>query len=64
MARSLNDKGREELDALLKRVNRQHALSRITTEDQRKLVDKINELDALIIQTNEVNPDDKESFSV
>lgn len=64
MARSLNDKGREELDALLKRVNRQHALRRITTEDQRKLVDKINELDALIIQTNEVNPDDKESFSV
>ncbi|WPH58011.1 hypothetical protein SEA_LUCKYLEO_63 [Gordonia phage LuckyLeo] len=64
MARSLNTKGREELALVRKRVIRQEALGRISYHDARLLLDKINELDALIIKTNEQDQPDKESFSV
>ncbi|QFG13573.1 hypothetical protein PBI_LAMBO_64 [Gordonia phage Lambo] len=64
MARSLNTKGREELALVRKRVIRQEALGRISAHDARVLLDKINELDALIIKTNEQDQPDKETFSV
>ncbi|QFG08204.1 hypothetical protein PBI_GRETELLYN_66 [Gordonia phage GretelLyn] len=64
MARSLNTKGREELALVRKRVIRQEALGRISAYDARVLLDKINELDALIIKTNEQDQPDKETFSV
>ncbi|QXO13719.1 hypothetical protein SEA_DUMPTRUCK_65 [Gordonia phage DumpTruck] len=64
MARSLNTRGREELDLVRKRVIRQEALGRISSYDARKLKDKINELDALIIETNEKDQPGKETFSV
>lgn len=65
MARSLNTKGREELAALRRRVVRQQSLERIHPVDAKKLIEKIDELDALIIKTYEVDENNQqESFNV
>ena len=64
MARSLNTKGREELASLKRRVIRQESLERIHPSDAKKLIDKINELDALIIKTYEIDETKESYFSV
>jgi len=65
MARSLNTKGREELAVLRRRVVRQQSLERIHPADARKLIEKIDELDALIIKTYEIDENNQqESFNV
>lgn len=65
MARSLNSKGREELASLKQRVHRQNALGRIDPWDAVQLIEKIDDLDAFIVQMNEKDQDGKEDiFSV
>lgn len=64
MARSINTKGREELASLKRRVIRQESLERIHPSDAKKLIDKINELDALIIKTCEIDENKESYFSV
>ena len=65
MARSLNTKGREELAVLRRRVVCQQSLERIHPADARKLIEKIDELDALIIKTYEIDENNQqESFNV
>ena len=62
MARSLNTRGREELASLRRRVQRQVALERVEPTDGQALIQKIDELDAMIIKTNEKDQPGKESY--
>lgn len=64
MALSLNTKGRQELASLRKRVQRQIQLDRIHPSDGAKLIKMIDELDAAIIKTEEVDPKKESLFSV
>ena len=67
MARSLNTNGREELGQLKRRVVRQESLGRISHHDAKILTKMINELDAQIIKTNELdepNQQQEHSFNV
>lgn len=53
MARSLKDAGLEELLALKKRVNRQHALERIPRSSRDDLIDMIDGLETYIVNMDE-----------
>lgn len=50
MARSVKDAGMEELSALKKRVNRQHALERIPRNQRDDLVEMIENLEVYIVE--------------
>lgn len=57
MALGIKTRGMEELSSFKKRVNRQHALGRISEAERKVLVDKTNELMAMVIKLREDSPD-------
>ena len=57
MALGIKTRGMEELKSFKNRVNRQHALNRITEAERKLLVDKTNELMALVVKIREDSPD-------
>lgn len=59
MARSVKDAGMEELSALKKRVNRQHALERIPRNQRDDLVEMIETLEVYIVEILDEKQEDK-----
>ncbi len=57
MALGIKTKGMEHLTMFKVRVNRQHSLGRITEADRKALVDKVNELMAMVVDLREDSPD-------
>lgn len=57
MALGLKTRGMEELTSFKNRANRQHLLGRITETERKELVDKTNELMALVVKLREDSPD-------
>lgn len=57
MALGIKTRGVQDLQAFKKRVIRQHALERISEKDRKALVDKVNELIAMVVDLHEDSPD-------
>ena len=57
MALGIKTRGMESLEHFKIRVNRQHSLGRISEADRKMLVDKVNELMALVVNIREDSPD-------
>lgn len=53
MAKALKDAGLEELEALRRRVIRQHGLKRIKRKDRDRLVELLDKMEAHIIRMDE-----------
>ena len=63
MARSVKDAGMEELSALKKRVNRQHALERIPRNQRDDLVEMIENLEVYIVEVLDEKQEKKGGFT-
>lgn len=63
MARSVKDAGMEELSALKKRVNRQHALERIHRNQRDDLVEMIENLEVYIVEVLDEKQEKKGGFT-
>lgn len=57
MALGIKTRGMYDLSQFKTRVNRQHSLGRISEKDRKELVDKTNELIALVVKLREDSPD-------
>ena len=57
MALGLKTRGMEELKSFKARIGRQHSMGRITEAERKALVDKTNELMALVTKLREDSPD-------
>lgn len=57
MALGIKTRGMEQLNQFKARVNRQHSLGRITEVERKALIDKTNELIAMVVKLREDSPD-------
>lgn len=55
MARTLKSKGMEETQSLIKRINRQHKLGRISKKNWISLLARAREIEAIITEMTELN---------
>lgn len=55
MARTLKSKGMEETQSLIKRINRQYKLGRISKKNWVSLLSRAKEIEAIITEMTELN---------